>query len=81
MVHELERLGRDYLFEFNDSLTLTNMSSVLNKYVSTWIANRTLSYGNVVVSRNEFSDEAVDVKLNIKFTGTIEVISIDITIE
>lgn len=81
MVHELEALGRDYLFEFNDSVTLSNMSAVLNKYLSTWIANRTLSYGEILVSKNENSDEAVDVSLNIKFTGTIEVISIDIVIQ
>lgn len=81
MVHEIERLGRDYLFEFNDSTTLSNMRSVLNKYVSNWIANRTLSYGSVEVAQSAASEEAVDVTLNIKFTGTIEVISVDIVIE
>lgn len=81
MVHEIESLARDYLFEFNDSITLANLSSVLNKYVTTWISNRTLSYGNVAVSQNAYSEEAVDVQLNIKFTGTVEVISVDIIIE
>lgn len=81
MKRELERLGREYLFEFNDSITLTNMSKVLNKYVGQWVANRTLSYGEVEVAKNPYSDEAVDVRLNIRFNGTIEVISVDITIE
>lgn len=81
MVHDLTELGRDYLYEFNDSITLSNMSSVLNKYVTEWISNRTLSYGTVVVSKSSYSDEAVNVQLNIKFQGTIEVISIDIIVE
>lgn len=81
MVHEINALARDYLFEFNDATTLQNMRSVLNKYVTNWIANRTLSYGEVDVAKNALSDEAVDVTLNIKFTGTIEVISIKLVIE
>jgi hypothetical protein len=81
MARELENLGRNYLFEFNDSITLKNMSNVLNRYVGEWIQNRTLSYGLVTVDKNEFSDEKVDVTLNIRFTGTIEIISIAITIE
>ena len=81
MVHEIEKLGRDYLFEFNDAMTLANMRSVLNKYVSNWIANRALSYGSVEVAQSTTSNEAVNVTLNIKFTGTIEVISVDIVIE
>jgi hypothetical protein len=81
MVRELENLGRRYLFEFNDATTLLNMSSALNTYIGEWIQNRTLSFGQVVVRKSTVSDEAVDVNLRIKFTGTIEVISIDITIE
>lgn len=81
MVHEINALARDYLFEFNDATTLQNMRSVLNKYITNWIANRTLSYGEVDVAKNALSDEAVDVTLNIKFTGTIEVISVKLIIE
>lgn len=81
MKKDIERLGRDYLFEFNDSVTLAQMSNVLNRYITDWISNRTLSKGIVTVSKNPYSDEAVDVNLTIKFTGTIEVISVDITIE
>ena len=81
IIHEINALARDYLFEFNDATTLQNMRSVLNKYITNWIANRTLSYGEVDVAKNALSDEAVDVTLNIKFTGTIEVISIKLVIE
>jgi hypothetical protein len=81
MSRDLENLGRDYLFEFNDSATLTNLRNALNRYVNEWIQNRTLSLGTVEVEKNATSDERVDVTLNIRFTGTIEVISIDIVIE
>lgn len=78
---ELERLGREYLFEFNDSVTLAQLSNVLNKYMNNWVSNRTLSYALVVVEKNPYLEEAVDISLNIRFNGTIEVISVDITIE
>jgi hypothetical protein len=81
MVRDLEDLGREYLFEFNDSATLTNLRNALSRYVTEWIQNRTLSLGTVDVRKSEQSDERVDVTLNIRFTGTIEIISIDITIE
>lgn len=81
MIRDLENLGREYLFEFNDATTLSNMRASLNRYVTEWVQNRTLSFADVVVEPDEFSDERVNVTLTIKFTGTIEVISIDITIE
>jgi hypothetical protein len=81
MIRELENLGRDYLFEFNDSATLNNMGNALTRYVNSWIQNRTLNFGTVIVEKDQFFDERVNVGLNIRFTGTIEIISIDITIE
>jgi hypothetical protein len=81
MIRDLENLGREYLFEFNDATTLSNMRAALNRYVTEWVQNRTLSFADVVVEPDEFSDERVNVTLTIRFTGTIEVISIDITIE
>ena len=80
MKHELVRLGRSYLFEFNDSITLSKMSSVLNKYMNEWVSNRTLNYAYVNVQKNPNSDEAVDVTMDVRFTGTIEVSSVEITI-
>jgi hypothetical protein len=81
MKKDIRRIGREYLFEFNDSTTLSRMSAVLNKYIGGWVANRTLATGVVNVQRNPYSDEAVDVYLTIRFNGTIEVITVDITIE
>jgi hypothetical protein len=81
MIRDLENIGREYLFEFNDSTTLSNMRAALNRYVTEWVQNRTLSFADVVVESDEFLEEKVNVTLTIRFTGTIEVISIDITIE
>jgi hypothetical protein len=81
IAREIENLGRDYLFEFNDTATLNNLRNALNRYINGWIQNRTLSFGSVDVFKSERSDERVDVKMNIRFTGTIEIISVDITIE
>lgn len=81
MKRDIELLARNYLFELNDSTTLTQMSSVLNKYINNWISNRTLSKGSVTVAKNAYSDEAVDVSIVVRFTGTIEYISVDITVE
>lgn len=78
---ELERLAREYLFQFNDAITIANMNDVLNRYIAGWIANRTLSSAFVEARKNPYSDEAVDITLTMKFTGTIEVISVDITVQ
>jgi len=81
MKKDIKRIGRQYLFEFNDAATLTQLNTVLNRYVTNWISNRTLATGSVTVAKNPFSDEAVDVSLTIKFNGTIEVITVNITVE
>ena len=81
MVKDLKKLAREYLFEFNDAITLSNMRTALNNYIGGWITNRTLNYGIVDVAPSKYSEEAIDVTLNIRFTGTIEVISVNIIIE
>jgi hypothetical protein len=81
MKKEIERIARGYLYEFNDSTTLSQLSNVLNKYITEWISNRTLAKGNVTVAKNAYSDEAIDVGLNIKFNGTVEVIHVDIVVD
>jgi hypothetical protein len=49
--------------------------------MSTWVANRTLDYAVVDVRQNEYSSEKVDIFLTVRFNSTIEIISVDITIE
>ena len=81
IARELERMGREYLFEFNDSTTLRNMQETLNAYLIGWVQNRTLSMAECFVRKNAYNDNAVDISMNIKFNGTIEIISIDIVID
>jgi hypothetical protein len=81
MKKELEKLGREYLFEFNDSVTLSQLSNTLNKYMSNWVANRTLNYAVVDVRQDEYSREKVVIFLDVRFNNTIEIISVNITIE
>jgi hypothetical protein len=81
IARDLENLGRRYLFEFNDAITLNNMRTILNRYLNDWVQNRTLSLATLDVARDQFDEERVNVALNIRFTGTIEIISIDIVIQ
>jgi hypothetical protein len=81
MKKDLETIGRSYLHEFNDAVTIANMTTALNKYVANWISNRTLSMGVVEVVQDEVSENALDINLNIRFTNTIEVINVSIVIE
>jgi hypothetical protein len=81
IVKELERLGREYLFEYNDAITLANLRKSLNSYVQDYIVNNTLSYASVNVEKDPTSPETLNIQLNVKFVGTIEVIKIDLTVE
>jgi len=85
MKRQLETAARKYLHEFNDSITIDNIQNVLNTTIANWIQNRTLSYASVDILNStvdeSLSPEELSIKLNVKFTGTIEVISIDITVD
>ena len=80
IVTEIETLGRDYLFEYNDTTTLNNLKNAITKYMNNWVLSRTLSKCIVSVEPGE-DDKTVAVRLDIAFTGIIEVISIEINIE
>lgn len=85
MKRQIRLIGRQYLHEFNDRLTKNNLSLALNTYLSDWIQNRTLSYGNITLTdsteNQTLTDEEIEIGLDIKFTGTIEIISVNITVE
>jgi hypothetical protein len=80
LVKDVERLCRQYLFEYNDSITIGNLTKQVNKYLETYVEKRALAYAVVEISKSPYSEEQLDVKLNIKYNGTVEVISIDLTI-
>lgn len=82
---ELKKIARGYLHEFNDRITKNNLLNALNTSLANWVNNRTLSYGAISLQdyteNDTLSNEELLIQLDIKFTGTIEVISIDITVE
>jgi hypothetical protein len=79
IARDIETIGRKYLFEFNDTTTLSNMNNEMNKYLGEWVQKRTLSYFNLEL--NSVAHNKVEVNLGIKFTGTIEIIAVHIEIE
>jgi hypothetical protein len=81
MRQDLREIGRNYLHELNDAETLSQMKAEMNKYVNQWVLNRALSAGEVTVARSQLTEEEIDVTLSIKFTGTIEFISIGIDVQ
>lgn len=81
IVKQIEAISREYLFEYNDAITLSQLKAELSKYINNWLANRTLDKAEVDVRKNELSNEAVDVTIVIRFTDTIEVITVDLTVE
>ena len=80
LVKDVERLCRQYLFEYNDSITISNLTKQVNKYLETYVEKRALAYAVVEISKSPYSEEQLDVTINIKYNGTVEVISIDLTI-
>ncbi len=80
LIKEIRSIGKTYLFEFNDSTTLNAMRTEMTKYMESWVTARVLSNAEVSVEAGTFSDETVDVTMSITFTGTIEIILVDITI-
>lgn len=82
---ELTTTARRYLHEFNDRITKNNLLNALNTIMSNWIQNRTLSYGTIAIydstDNPSLLDEEVQITSQIKFTGTIDIISFDITID
>jgi len=81
MEKDIEIMARQYLHEYNDAVTISNLSKLLNNYVSGWVSNRTLSLGYVDVSESDLSENELVITLNVKFTSTIEVITVNINID
>ena len=85
MKRQLTKIARMYLHEFNDRITKNNLQNKLDNCMSDWIQNRTLSYASVVIQdytdNDTLTNEELLLLLDIKFTGTVEVISVEFTVE
>ena len=79
LVKEVTNLGRQYLFEYNDAVTLLNFRKSVNSYISEYIANGALSYASVDVSRTD--DNEVQLTLNVRYHDIVELIAISLNID
>ena len=79
---EVEKMMADYRMEFNDALTYDSMSYDVNNYLQTWVANRACSScsGTVYASDYDKQQNLVRVSITVVFTGIIEKVAIDITV-
>lgn len=77
-------MGRRYIFEFNDSITKQNLNNEISSYIDSWIQNRTLRAGTVNIYDNQddptLDSKQVRIDLNLVFTDSIEVITVNITV-
>ena len=81
IMREVERIGRSYLHEMNTVTSLNNLNAAITTYLNDWVQNRALSKCEVVVYADEYDDTLVHIILNIRFSGTIEIISVEINID
>ena len=85
MKRQLTKIARMYLHEFNDRITKNNLQNKLDNCMSDWIQNRTLSYASVGIQdytdNDTLTNEELLLTLDIKFNGTVEIISTEFTVE
>ena len=81
MANEVESIGRWYIHEDTTDSTLRNLSNAIEKYMNDWVLSRALNKSIVEVYADENDDTLVHVILNIRFNGTIEIISVEINLD
>lgn len=79
---DVERIGLDYRFEFNDAETHESLSYALNQYLQKWVANRACTYVKATVYASDYDKQQriVRVKIELQFNGVIERVFTDITV-
>lgn len=81
MANEVESIGRWYIHEDTTDATLRNLSNAIEKYMNDWVLSRALNKSIVEVYADENDDTLVHVILNVRFNGTIEIISVEINLD
>lgn len=81
MANEVESIGRWYLHQDTTDSTLRNLQNAIEKYMNDWVLGRALNKSIVEVYADENDDTLVHVILNIRFNGTIEIISVEINLD
>jgi len=81
MSRDIEQLGREYLFEDASNTTIRSLENAIVRYMNNWVQNRVLSKCEVEVYPDDNDDTLVHVILNIRFTGIIQMIQVEINID
>ena len=79
---DVEDLMKNYQFEFNDDVTITNAQVALNSYLNQWLSNRACDTitGTVYASDYDRQQKLVRVKIELTFNSIIERIAIDLIV-
>lgn len=79
---EVENLMKNYLFEWNDNITIQAAQAALNGYLSQWLANRACTNisGSVYSSEYDKKQKILRVKIEITFNAIIERIIINLNV-
>lgn len=79
---DVEDLMKNYQFEFNDSVTITNAQTDLSAYLNKWISNRACDSisGTVYASEYDRQQKLLRVKVELTFNSIIERIAIDLVV-
>lgn len=77
---KVEKIAKQYQFEFNTSETRQSMNAEINEYLSEWVSNGacTVCTASVYASDYDISQKIVRVDIEMQFTGVIERIIINI---
>lgn len=77
---KVEKIAKQYQFEFNTSETRQSMNAEINEYLSEWVSNGacTVCTGSVYASDYDITQKIVRVDIEMQFTGVIERIIINI---
>jgi len=79
---DVENLMKNYQFEFNDDVTITNAQTALNAYLNQWLSNRACDSitGSVYASDYDRQQKLLRVKIELVFNSIIERIAIDLIV-
>lgn len=74
MQRGVEALVSNYIFEFNDTETVTSMYNVITTYTQTFISDRSCEDVTVSISASDYDKQQriIRVNVSVKFTGVIE---------
>jgi hypothetical protein len=79
LIKGITALCREFLFDYNDEITLINLKKSLNLYISEYVTNGALTYASINVQRDD--DENISVTMNVRYPEMLEVITLTLNID